>query len=78
MEWLRKVIKEHNERLTYTDYEESWTVSGWMCSLVALTLVSVIPLVVISFQEQKPLIAVSGLCLGAFVVWWHFWHIMHW
>ena len=77
MDWLKRKIKEHNERLTYVDYEENWTVKGWMCSLIALTVLSIVPLVIIAVQKQQPIIAVGGVCLGAFVVWWHFWHIIN-
>jgi hypothetical protein len=77
MNWLKKKIDAHNERLTYEDYEEHWTVCGWLCSLVFLTVLSVAPMVVISAQQQKPAVAIVGVGLGAFVVWWHFWHILH-
>lgn len=77
MNWLRRKIKEHNERLTYVDYEEHWTAGEWICSLILLTALSVVPLTIIALQEQKPIVALCGLGLGAFVVWWHFWHIMN-
>lgn len=77
MNWLKRRIKEHNEKLTYTDYEEHWTVGGWLCSLILLTTLSVVPLSIIAVQENKPVAALCGSLLGAFVVWWHFWHILH-
>ena len=77
MNWLKRKIKEHNERLTYIWYEEHWTVTEWICSLVALTMLSVGPLTMIALQEQKPIVALVGFGLGAFVVWWHFWHILN-
>lgn len=77
MNWLKRKIEEHNARLTYEDYEEHWTVEAWICGLVSLTMLSIGPLTMIALQEQKPIFAVVGLGLGAFVVWWHFWHILH-
>lgn len=77
MNWLRKTIDEHNKRLTYADYEEHWTVTDWICSLIFLTLVSVVPLIIIALQRQQPVIAVVGCGLGALVVWCHFWNILH-
>ena len=77
MKWLKETIEKHNNKLTYADYEEHWDVSGWICSLISLTALSVVPLARIAVQEQKPIVGVCGACLGAFVVWWHFWHIMN-
>jgi hypothetical protein len=77
MNWLKKIIKQHNEKLTYADYEEHWTVSGWLCSLITLTALSTIPFFIISVQKGQPLIGLFGSCFGALIVWWHFWHIMH-
>jgi hypothetical protein len=77
MNWLKRKIKEHNERLTYVDYEEHWTTGEWICNLILLTALSVVPLTIIAVQEQKPITALCGLVLGAFVAWWHFWNIMH-
>lgn len=77
MNWLKRKIKEHNERLTYADYEEHWTVGEWIFSLISLTALSIIPQVIIAIQEQKPIVALFGLLLGVFVIWLHFWYILH-
>jgi hypothetical protein len=77
MNWLKRKIKEHNEKLTYADYEEHWTVGSWLFSLISLTILSVVPLTYMAIQQQKLVVALFGSCLGVFVVWWHFWHILH-
>lgn len=77
MNWLKRKIKEHNERLTYVDYEETWVVAEWLCSIISLTLLILIPSIIIAIQDGNPIIALIGLCFSAIIIWWHFWHIMH-
>jgi len=77
MNWLKRKIKEHNDKLNYVGYEEHWTVCGWICSLISLTVLGVMPLVILAIREQAPLVGVLGVGFGIFIVWWHFWHIIH-
>ena len=77
MNWLRKTIEQHNNKITYVDHEEMWTVKGWICSLIALTTFAAGPCITIAVHKQSLFAAIFGLGFGAFVVWWHFWHITH-
>lgn len=77
MNWLKRKIKEHNDRLTYVDYEETWTVAEWLCSIISLTLLILIPSIIIAIQDGNPIIALIGSCFSVIIIWWHFWYILH-
>ena len=77
MGWLKRTIENHNNKLTYADYDECWEVDEWLCSLISLTAFSTVPFIAMAIQDGKPILGLVGACLGSFSVWWHFWHILH-
>ena len=77
MHWLRKTIEKHNNQITYVDHEETWTVKGWIYSLIILTICATVPCLTIAAHKQSLFAAIFGIGFVAFVVWWHFWHTTH-
>jgi flagellar biosynthesis protein FliQ len=75
MLWLKKKIDEHNSKITYVDYEETITESGWITAMVFGVIVSIAAVVYGIKLNCIPLIIV-GLILLIVSVGWHLWYLL--
>lgn len=77
MSWLERKIEIHNSKITYADYEESWTKPDWILSIIFQALLGIGTIVLGAYRSSNSLIILGCIYIIIDII-WHFWHLLYW